>query len=135
MQFEPNAQEYDAIESMSGFTLLEYFITRVAEVEEVWGLGDESGWVMREEGGVTSLPVWPYRQLAIDNAIGEWEGQVSNAISMEHFISRVLKMLIDANIKLEIMPGKERHGHLMEPGKILQLFEGIIESGEYYIDG
>jgi len=135
MQFAPNANEYKAIESMSDFTLLEYFITRVAEVEEVWGLGDDSGWVMREVGSVTSLPVWPYRQLAIENAVGKWKSQVSNAVSMEHFISKVLKMLIDANIKVEIMPGRERHGQLMDPQEILQLFEGVIESGEYYIDG
>jgi hypothetical protein len=135
MQFAPNANEYKAIESMSEFTLLEYFITRVAEVEEVWGLGDASGWVMREAGDVISLPVWPYRQLAIESAIDEWETQVSNAVSMEHFISKVLKMLIDANIKVEIMPRSSRHGQLIDPQELLQLFESVIESGEYYIDG
>ena len=135
MQFAPNANEYEAIESMSDFTLLEYFITRVAEVEEVWGLGNDSGWVMRETGNITSLPVWPYRQLAIDSAVDEWETQVANAVSMEHFISKVLKMLIDANIKVEIMPTSKRHGQLIDPQEILQLFEGVIESGEYYIDG
>lgn len=135
MQFIPTANEFELIASMSEAGLLEYFLTRVAEVEEVWGLGDDTGWIMRETGETTSLPVWPYRQLAIDSAEDEWQNQVANAVSLEHFIFNVLTMLIDANIMVEIMPGPNRQGQLMNPRELFQLFESIVDSGEYYIEG
>jgi hypothetical protein len=135
MQFSPNANEYEAMRTMSEGALLEYFITRVAEVEEVWGLGDHSGWVMREAGDLVSLPVWPYRQLAIDSAVDEWESQVANAVSLEHFIFKVLKIMVAENIKVEIMPAPSASGQIIDAGELFKLFESVIEAGEYYLEG
>lgn len=135
MQFIPTASEFESLATMPEAGRLEYFLTRTAEVEEVWGLGDDSGWIMRESGETTSLPVWPYRQLAVNSAEDEWQNQVANAVSLEHFIFKVLTMLVDANIMVEIMPGPNSQGQLMDPRELFQLFESIVDSGEYYIEG
>lgn len=134
MQFSPSVNECEAMTQMSGTELLEYFVTRSAEVEEIWGLGNDSGWVMREDD-IVSLPVWPYRQLAMENASGDWETQVAQAMSLEHFIFKVLKMLIDENIQVEIMPVAGNKGLLVEAGYLFKLFESTIESGEYFLEG
>jgi len=135
MRFAPSASEYRAIGTMAGQELMEYFITRVAEVEEVWGLGDETGWVMRELGEQTSLPVWPYQQLAHRCAVDDWQGQSCKSVSLEHFISHILKLLIEQDIQIEIMPGESRQGYIMEPQHLYKMFEGVIESGEYFLEG
>lgn len=135
MHFEPTTQEYAALHDMSGMALMEYFIIRVVEVEEVWGLGDETGWVMRESGDQTTLPVWPYEQLAYNCAVGDWRGQVCKSVSLEHFISHILKLLINNGIQIEIMPNENAQGHIMDPQQLLTLFESVLETGEYYLEG
>lgn len=135
MHFEPTPQEYAALQDMSGPALLEYFLTRVAEVEEVWGLGNASGWVMREQDGQTSLPVWPYQQLAANCAIDDWQDQVCQSVSLEHFIQHILKLLIQNDIQLEIMPSETRPGHIVAAQQLATLFESILDSGEYFLEG
>ena len=135
MHFEPTTQEYAALQNMSGTALMEYFVIRVAEVEEVWGLGDDTGWVMRELDDQTTLPVWPYQQLAGNCATGDWRGQVCKSVSLEHFISHILKLLIKNDIQIEIMPSETGTGHIMCPQQLLTLFEGMLESGEYFLEG
>ena len=135
MRFTPTASEYSALETMQGYELVEYFITRVAEVEEVWGLGDESGWVMQELGERTTLPVWPYQPLAQACAVGEWQDQSPKSVSLEHFIAHILKLLIEQDIGIEIMPGQSRQGHIMAPQQLKQMFESLLESGEYFLEG
>ncbi len=134
MHFEPTALEAKALQNMSGPALMEYFITRVVEVEEVWGLGNASGWVMRELDDQTTLPVWPYQMLAEECAVAEWDNQYAKSVSLEHFIGNILKLLIVNDIQIEIMPTKNDTGFIMQPQQILTLFEGILESGSYYLE-
>lgn len=135
MRYSPSDSEVAAFESMPDNERLEYFLSRVAEAEEVWGLGNASGWVMRESDGVTSLPVWPYRQFAMACAVDDWEAQAGNAVSLEHFIFNVLQMMKDADIQVEIMPAVARRGVLLDPQYLFKLFESLIESGEYFLEG
>lgn len=135
MRYAPSASECAAIETMTGPALLEYFITRAAEAEEVWGLGDETGWVMRENDSQTILPVWPYQQFAEACKQGEWRSQLPNAVSLEHFIFNIMKILIEQNIQIEIMPAASRPGHLVAPQYLFKLFESVIDSGEYFLEG
>ena len=135
MHFAPTAQEHDALLTMSGPALMEYFVVRAAEVEEVWGLGDASGWVMRELADQTTLPVWPYQQLDNNCAVDDWQGQECKSVSLEHFISRILKLLIENDIQVEIMPSESAQGFIMSPQQLLTLFEGILESGDYFLEG
>jgi len=135
MHFEPTIQEYDALQNMSGLALMEYFVIRVAEVEEVWGLGDETGWVMHEMDDQTTLPVWPYQQLAGNCAVGDWRGQVCKSVSLEHFITHILKLLIKNDIQIEVMPSEMSSGYIMSPQQLSTLFVSIVESGEYFIEG
>lgn len=135
MRFAPTAGEFKAMAGMTGQALMEYFVTRTAEAEEVWGLGDETGWLLRETNTQTTLPVWPYQQLAGDCAVDDWQGQSCKSVSLEHFISHVLQVLIEQDIQVEIMPVESRRGYIMTPQQLSTLFENIIESGEYFLEG
>lgn len=135
MRYAPSEGEHQAVASMAESELLEYFITRAAEAEEVWGLGGDAGWVMRESEHQTTLPVWPYRTFAQACAQGEWLEQETHAVSLEHFISRVLQLLIDREIGVEIMPSNSRRGLCVHPRRLFELFEGVLDAGEYTLEG
>lgn len=135
MHFEPTAFEAEALQTMTGPALMEYFVTRTAEVEEVWGLGNLSGWVMRELDGETTLPVWPYRLQAGACSTGEWDDQCVRSVSLEHFIQNILNLLVKNDIKVEIMPTENSLGYIMDPQQLLTLYESVMESGSYYLEG
>jgi hypothetical protein len=135
MRYSPYAEECDAVETMANAELLDYFISRTVESEEVWGLGDETGWIMRERGSQTILPVWPYRKYALDCAADEWKTQAPNAVSLEHFVYRVLHLLIDQDVQVEVMPRQQAAGCLIGPQRLREMFEGVIDAGEYTLDG
>jgi len=135
MQFSPTKNELTDTASMTKPELLQYFVSRTAEVEEVWGLSDNSGWVLREDDGVVSLPVWPYKKYSLACAMGNWANQIPDAVSLEHFIFKILKRLMNEEIMVEIMPNEHRSGQLIDPSELFVLFESVIESGEYYLEG
>lgn len=134
MRFSPALNEYAAIDAMTEGELLEYFITRTFETEEVWGLASEAGWVMRERDGHTILPVWPFQQL-VAPCEDESSDHSANAISLERFVYRVLDMLTAAKAQVEVMPRRSGPGSLIEPRQLRSLFQGVIDAGEYRLEG
>jgi hypothetical protein len=133
MRYAPTQQELQEIGSMSAPLRLQYFLTRVMEAEEVWGLADRYGWVMREDGDNTILSIWPYRQCA-DACIVEPDLH-AHATSLDHFVERILQTLIDEDIQLEILPGRDTCGALLSAVELQSMFKSLMESGEYFLEG
>jgi hypothetical protein len=135
MKYHPSNNELAEIESYSAKERLHYFLTRAIESEEVWGLSNQSGWVMKEQNERTILPVWPYQVMAAKCAENEWQDYVPGAVSLEHFVYKLLPTMISQDIKVEILPTKNHPGTLLNAGELSSLFEGMLESGEYYMEG
>ena len=135
MKYLPSATELLEVESCAEKERLHFFLTRAIESEEVWGLSNPSGWAMKEDKGLSILPVWPYEQMAINCAANEWQDYVPGAVSLEHFVYNLLPVMIKRDIKVEILPTKSQPGHLLAPRDLVSLFEGMLESGEYYMEG
>ena len=70
MRYEPYEDEYAAVPTMSDEELLEYFLYRINETDEVWGLQDGVEWITRVIDGRETLPVWPYKRYAEVAAVG-----------------------------------------------------------------
>ncbi|WP_455211094.1 DUF2750 domain-containing protein [Kaarinaea lacus] len=135
MKYRPDAKELSEIESYSRNERLHYFLTRAVESEEVWGLSNQSGWVIREHDNQTILPVWPYQIFAAKCATNEWQDYTAGAVSLEHFVYKLLPVMIAQEIKVEILPSTNQPGNLLDARELSSLFEGMLESGEYYMEG
>lgn len=133
MRYEPTQQELQDIVTMPAPQRLQYFLTRVMEAEEVWGLADSQGWVMREDGDKTILSIWPYRQCA-DACIAEPDLQ-SHATSLDHFVESILHTLIAERIHLDILPSRDASGALLSAVELQSMFKSLMESGEYFLEG
>ncbi|MEF2294084.1 DUF2750 domain-containing protein [Virgibacillus dokdonensis] len=54
-----NNKEIEIVSNLSGIKRYEYFIKKVVDFEEVWGLY-EGGWAISEsENGESLMPFWP----------------------------------------------------------------------------
>lgn len=133
MRYAPSPQELQDIIDMSAPLRLQYFLSRVIEAEEVWGLADDQGWVMREDGDKTLLSIWPYRQCA-DACIREPDLH-SHATSLDHFVERVLHTLISEGIHLDVLPSRDGEGAVISAIELQGMFTSLMESGEYFLEG
>lgn len=134
MRYAPYSEETNATSTMSEPQLLEYFLTRVFETEEVWGLDDGCEWIITEHEGQQVMPIWPYQQFAIEAACEEWTAHRPTAESLEDFVYQTLSQLIEEGAMLEVMNSPQRRGCLVSPHRLQEIFLGMFDAGEYTLD-
>ena len=135
MKYQPSETELQELETCDPKEQLHFFLTRVIESEELWGLGNSSGWIMKETNDQTILPVWPYEIFATNCATNEWQDYAACAVSLEHFVYKLLPIMSGKNIKVEVSPSQSQPGSLLDATELASVFEGMMESGEYYMEG
>lgn len=130
MRYEPYEDEYAAVPKMADEELLEYFLFRIAEADEVWGLKEGPQWIRRKIDGRETLPVWPFKRYAADAAVGEWQNFTPVVESVEFFLYRILKKLAMSDVAIEIMPRESGVGCLISPQRLFNFLEDMRDSGE-----
>nr|WP_268994069.1 DUF2750 domain-containing protein [Janthinobacterium sp. FW305-128] len=66
-----------------------YFVRKVADTQEVWGLYHD-GWATAQADGKVAIPFWPEAAYAQACASGEWEHFQPRAIALDDFLSKWL---------------------------------------------
>lgn len=81
-------KEYQALLKCSGEKRYKYFIKKVVDYEEVWGLYDD-GWAMTaSDDGEMMIPLWPKKEFAEACALDEWKNYRAEKIELEEFIEQ-----------------------------------------------
>lgn len=121
-----NTKEFDAVIKLPAQKRYEYFIKKVADYEELWGLYD-NGWAITEDDqGNKMIPFWPKKEYADFCAKDEWKGYDSESIDLYEFINDWLP-----NMKLEkIKPSI----FLNDKGSIVLEIENLINDLEYELE-
>lgn len=135
MQFKPTQNEFDTFSNMPAVERMQYFLTRTIEAEEVWGINDFSGWILRNVEDKTILQVWPYAQLSADYIVSQSETYKPGAVSVEHFVYNLLQTMITENIDIEIFPTSSNDGIIISAAELYEILNTMLESGEYYMEG
>ena len=135
MHHAPTATEFKILETASNEERLDYFLTRAMECEDVWGLSNASGWIIKEEDDCNLLPVWSYSVLAESCAQGECSNHTPDSVSLEHFVYDVLKQLDQQDIWVEILPSPQRPGFIIEASALFEIFERKLDTAEYFLEG
>lgn len=136
MRYSPYESEYAAVPAMDDGELLEYFLLRVFETEEVWGLEDEYGdWLTREVNAQVTVPLWPYERFATEARESIFTTGTPGALSLEYFIEHKLPSVMAEGGMLEIMPRTKGPGCIVSPQRLVSILEGMMDAGEYTLDG
>lgn len=135
MRYTPFDTEIAMLENMTAAERMEYATTRMIECEEVWSLGDESGWSIRDAYGKQIIPIWPYQQCALDYHAGEPGSLVPHATSLENFVYEVLEQCKEGEIFLEVFPLTQSEGLIMPAADLFEILNGMLETNEYFIEG
>jgi hypothetical protein len=135
VRYKPSESELVEIESYSEEQRLHYFLSRAIEAEEIWGLGDNTGWLIKEVNDRTIISIWPYETFAAACVPQSGDHQAPVAISLEQFLYAVLPKMDQQNIQIEILPTNGQSGKIMQAQALAAILEGMMESGEYYMEG
>lgn len=121
----------DAIRTMTDSELMEYFLSRIFETEEIWGLKDGRDWFTRQLEGRETLPVWPDKRRAEASAFNEAGKFSVRADSLEFFVYRTLNELSMLEVMVEVMPRQAEAGCLIDPRRLFNILEGMLEASQY----
>lgn len=134
MQYHPSEQELHESLAKPPQERFHYFLTRALEGEEIWSVGDSNGWLLNDSNGITTVCVWPYRELAVTYGSAGGSSRPL-AVSLEHFVYKLLPIMIEQGIKINLFPTTLERGLVLEPQELLSIIESMMDSGEYYMEG
>jgi hypothetical protein len=135
MHHAPTITEAKLLEDASTEELLDYFLTRAMECEDIWGLSNASGWVIKEEDNVPVLPVWSYAVMAQACAQDEWLEYKPDSTSLEHFVYGILTQLQEQEIQVEILSSPKSKGLIIDAKALFEIFERKLDTVEYFLEG
>jgi len=130
MRYEPHQDEIAAVPTMTDEELLEYFMYRIFETDEIWGLKEAGQWQTRQVLDQETMPVWPYKRYAEEAVNGDWLQSKPYAESVESFTYQTLNKLAQLDQVIEIMPRISGAGLLISPQHLFSMLENTMEARE-----
>lgn len=94
----------------------EYFVARVAQAGEVWGLY-RNGWALAtRDDGTLVFALWPEREFALLCAEFEWEGYAPQAFGLDELLDDLLPRLQEDGLVPGIFRTPGSKGTMPTPG-------------------
>ncbi|WP_318508773.1 DUF2750 domain-containing protein [Bacillus sp. T3] len=99
-----NQKEFESVIKQSPNIRYEYFIKKVADYEEVWGLYNDGWATAQDDKGNMLIPFFPRKEFAEYSAINEWNNFKAEPIDLYEFIDKwLIGMKLD-RVKPSIFP-------------------------------
>jgi hypothetical protein len=132
-KFENN--EIENVLRQNNETRYVYFIKRVADWEEVWGLKGEDGWVLSADDAGNQVAVfWPFKEYAKLCATGAWIQTVPMKIELPTFIDRWIPGLNQDGRLVGVFPNLAKQASVVAPLVLKDHLESEME-GLIYPEG
>ncbi len=135
MRFAPSLKEQALLDELPMEERFHYAVPRICECEEVWSLGGENGWQIRDMEDKAVISIWPYRQMALEYAQGELTESTPICVSLEHFLYQLLRQCQDNDITMEICPAPGKRGYMISAAQLHEVLENMVETDSYFIEG
>lgn len=92
-----NIHEIKNVSSLSSTKRYDYFIKKVVDTEEIWGLYDD-GWDLVGDGTKTYLPLWPFKEFANLYNNKDWSRYTPKVINIKYFLEKMIYELEENKI-------------------------------------
>jgi hypothetical protein len=84
MSYQVRPQELVAVSSLTPQDRYSYFIGKIADWEQVWGIRDDEGWACPlDSSEAMCFPIWPAKAFAEQCCIDDWQSRHPESISQE----------------------------------------------------
>ncbi|MDN2675521.1 DUF2750 domain-containing protein [Janthinobacterium sp. SUN033] len=95
-----------------------YFVRKVADTQEVWGLHHD-GWATAQADGKVAIPFWPEAAFAQACASGDWEHFQARAIGLDDFLAKWLPGMANNKQLAFVFPVPQGSASIAAPGDLL----------------
>jgi hypothetical protein len=106
-----------------------YFIRKIADFEQIWGLYYDGWAVLGDEKNEAVIPFWPEEEFAELCAEDAWSKYQPKAISLDDFLEKWIPGMRKDNTKIGVFYVPTGKGIITTPDKLL---EDINEELEQY---
>lgn len=119
-------KEQEAVLRLDGPARYKYFVGKVCDRGEVWGLYAE-GWAMQGTvNGEKCFPVWPTREYAAACAHEAWANYEPESIEVHEFLDELIPMLQEDGIQIAIFSTPSGKGVIPSLSQLsLDIFEEL----------
>ena len=98
---------------------VEYFVKRVADSEELWGLRDEDGWLaLGDDEGNDLFPVWPAERYAAAYAAEQHAEERPERIPLEEWLDEYLPGFAEDGVQVAVFPIPSGQGVVLKPEEL-----------------
>ncbi len=104
MTYEMHPKHFSSVASLPPRERYDYFIKKVADWGELWGLFDNGWATLADNEEKECMPVWPHEEFARHYATGDWQRFVPRRIELQEWISKWTQRLTDDLRKVAIFP-------------------------------
>lgn len=120
-------REIEVVSNLSAPERYKYFIKKVVDFEEVWGLNNDGWAVTQDEIGNKMIPIWPKREFAELCANGEWANYEAAIIDLDVFITDWLPGMKKEKVKPSIFMN-DKDSAVVDVDKLLTDLEDELEN-------
>ncbi|CAA7196727.1 DUF2750 domain-containing protein [Chryseobacterium potabilaquae] len=107
----------------------DYFIRKVTDFEEIWGLSDDGWALLGDDNGNQILPLWPEKEFAKLCAIDQWKDYKPESIELDNFIEKWIPGMINDKTLVNIFLTPDAKGTVINPN---DLYSDLQEELEQY---
>jgi hypothetical protein len=125
MNYELTADDLNKLSLLDAEQRYDYFIQAVADLEKIWILVDEEGFVLVDADEERCIPVWPHAELAELWINGDWAQCQAQAIDIATWLDKWTSGLDGDELAIAVFP------HAAEPGVVIgpeEFSETLIEA-------
>lgn len=120
MEYQLSTEELDRIMALDAEQRYDYFIQAVADLEEIWILTDEEGFVLVSAEDDRCIPVWPHAELAQQWIEGEWQHCTAKAIDVATWLEKWTSGLNGDELAIAVLPDADGPGVVVTPEELAE---------------
>ena len=118
MTYDLEPDEFETVMQLDADDRYDYFVERIVESEEIWGLSSGEGFVMFTADGDECLPVWPHPDFAAKLAVGDWADCVPQSILLKDWLEDWIPGMVEDGVSLAIFTDENEEGVVVSPADI-----------------
>lgn len=120
MDYQLTAEELARITALDAEQRYEYFIKAVADLEQIWILTDDEGFVLVSAEDERCIPVWPHAELAEQWIEGEWSNCTAQAVDVDTWLSKWTEGLNGDELSIAVLPDTDGPGVVVTPDELAE---------------
>ncbi|MCT8126325.1 MULTISPECIES: DUF2750 domain-containing protein [unclassified Alishewanella] len=127
MDYQLTAEELARITALDAEQRYEYFIKAVADLEQIWILTDDEGFVLVSAEDERCIPVWPHAELAEQWIEGEWSNCTAQAVAIDTWLEKWTEGLNGDELSIAVLPDTDGPGVVVTPDELAETLVNELE--------